>query len=185
MLRWLSNVVSGRIRHWNDTNNSVVTVLWQRCGGLSAEGQAVYKEIIASSASLADRLLGPDRGSNRLLSVDPKAVSKSEFARLHNIQVAAMAGMFAAINPFLRDSLQAALSTLTAHDPEATDIFREYASATPDLKSAGPALWSRLVALTHAPTHSGAMFAYAYTMTLGAVATAAFEAARTALSTLK
>jgi hypothetical protein len=183
MIRWLSNVLRGRYRHWNDANHRNFAVIWQRAELLSQQNRSVFQEFLVSSLTLVDLLLGPDKGHDRLLHRDPLSISPEQFVRLHYIHLAGMAGLFAAVNPNLQESLKAGVQLLANNDKGAVSLFEEFACGLADLITAGPNLWCHITTsvggeVSAAPT----VDAYPYTVVFGAAAADAYRAARNKLT---
>ncbi len=115
-LRWIRNVLSGRYRDWNDVHNQTFTEIWEQASALPPPGREILTDLLVSSLSICERLVGPD-APNPLLKVDFRHLNIDQFRRLHAAQTAAMAGTYAAINPQFRRSIEQGLSALFPSEP--------------------------------------------------------------------
>jgi hypothetical protein len=140
----------------------------------------MLREFLIASLSLCNQLLGPDT-SDPLLRVDIRHLNAGHFRSLHAVQTAAIAGVYAAINPRLRDSLAHGLREIFQADDSADRLFAEVASQVPpDLVTVAPIVWARCVEITNAP-HRPVEGPYSYAMFLGSVAGGSFADLKTKL----
>ena len=141
----------------------------------------MLREFLVSSLSLCDRLLSPD-SSDPLLKVEILSLDSDDFRALHALQVATLAGLFAAINPRFLEDLERGLLTVFPSEPAPGRVFRQVASESPpDLASVAAVVWTELLTITEAPDRP-VEGPYAYAMFLGAVAERAFAEIRAQLS---
>ena len=188
MLTWIGNVITGRFRHWNNTNNAQFTKLWERCAHLSPAMQIVFEEFLLASLSLVDLLLGPDKGRARLLRIDSLNVAQEQFVRLHCVQIAFVAGQYAALNKSMRSYIEDALKAVTASDAASLEIFRSQAEMPINLNQSVPALWKYVVMITDSPVEQqdevSLLTSYPYTVLFGEIVAIAYRKAQARLRLL-
>lgn len=108
MITWLSNVFTGRFRHWNEANNSYVSALVERAKQFPPAIEPLFTELTAASYVVVDSLVGPDKGSKRIIKKDPKDITAEQFRSLHNLNIWTFVALFGLQNPQFRDSFFAA-----------------------------------------------------------------------------
>lgn len=108
MITWISNVVTGRYQHWNDTNNTYISFLLERSKEFPPAIEPLFTQFTLSSYTVVDFLVGPDKGSKRIIKIDPKTITSEQFRLLHNLNIWTFVALFGRQNPQLRDSFYAA-----------------------------------------------------------------------------
>jgi hypothetical protein len=108
MITWFSNVISGRFRHWNDTNNAYVSALVERAQQFPPAIEPLFIQLTAASYVVVDSLVGPDQGRKRIIKKDSKQITAEQFRSLHHLNIWTFMALFGYQNPQFRDSFFAA-----------------------------------------------------------------------------
>lgn len=108
MITWLSNVVTGRFKHWNEANTSYVTELVERAKAFPPAIAPLFVQFTAASHAVIDSLLGPDKGRKRIIKIDPLRIKPEQFQALHHLNLWTFVALFVQQNPQFRDSFFAA-----------------------------------------------------------------------------
>ena len=108
MITWLSNVVTGRFRHWNDANNTHISALFERSKEFPPAIESLLTQFTIASYIVVDSLFGPDKGNKRIIKIDSKNITAEQFRSLHNLNIWTFVALFGLQNPQIRDSVFAA-----------------------------------------------------------------------------
>ena len=153
MIRYISNVLSGRFRHWNDANNPHVSVLFERAKALPSSLQPLFAGFTVASHCLVIELLGPSKGNKRIIKIDPKDVTSEQFRSLHHLNIWTFAGMFVQQNPgFLETILLACKDFIGVRDNE--NVLVQYIAKMEkfDLGKVSSALLKEIGEILHCDT---------------------------------
>jgi hypothetical protein len=176
ILTYIGNVVTGRFAHWNSANNDTIVDLWERCNEFPEAIKIAFQEFIASSSSLMDVLLGPDRGRKRLVNKDPLRITRKQFARMHAVILECLAGVFIKLNPYCSESFKGALAILTGRNPDRSRIIQLIDGMDkPDLMTIGCAAWEKIIAIAESPQDTDALGAYPFAALLGSLGARSFK----------
>lgn len=112
MITWASNVLNGRLRHWNEANNNYVSALAERAKRLPAGIEPLLFGLIAASYNLVNYLVGPDRGTKRIIKKDPNDITAEQFQALHHLNIWTFVALFRRQNPHFPNSFSDACTEL-------------------------------------------------------------------------
>jgi len=87
--------------HWDNTNNRVINILWERLESIEPPQQTIYRHIVIGAALCVERLLSPDKGAERILNVKPREVDFKQFRKLYGLLISSMARIYESLNPEL------------------------------------------------------------------------------------
>lgn len=119
MITWLWNVISGRLKHWNEANNAYVSDLLERAKAFPPAIEALFVQFTAASYIVVDSLVGPSRGGRRIIKKDCRTISRTQYAALHHLNLWAFVASFGVLNPQFRESIFAACRDFVGiTDPE-------------------------------------------------------------------
>ena len=105
MITWLSNILSGRYRHWNKANNIYLNTLVARAKQFPPAIAPLFFQFTAASSIVVDLLVGPDQGSKKIIKKDPKEITAEQFWSLHHLNIWTFVAVFGRQNPQFRDPL--------------------------------------------------------------------------------
>ena len=104
MINWISNVLSGRYRHWNDENNTYVNDLVERAKQFPPAIKPLFTNFTMASYGVVESLIGPDQGRHKIIKKDSKKINGQQFQSLHHLNIWAFISIFCHQNPKFRDS---------------------------------------------------------------------------------
>ena len=92
MGKWLArfgvrflDIVTGRVAHWNSTNNVVITELWDRMEMLSEPQRKSLKSFLVSAGIVVESVIGPGNKAGSVgLRIDLKEISIKQFRDLYD-----------------------------------------------------------------------------------------------------
>ncbi len=117
-----------------------------------------------------DVLIGPDKGSERLIKKDPLQITREQFARMHTVILEYLVGIFLRRNPSFSDRLKEGLVLLRCRNPDQSRLFQIITGMKePNLMVAGCALWEELVAIADSKQGTTALDAYPVTCIFGKI----------------
>lgn len=120
MITWLSNVITGRFQHWNEANNTYISVLYARTKQFPPAIEPLLFHFIVGSLVLVEWLVGPDKGRKRIIKKDANTISAQQFQSLHNLNIWTFMALFGHQNPEFHDSFFAACEDFIGiHENEA------------------------------------------------------------------
>ncbi len=122
MLKYLADVLSGRIGHWTETNNVVVTELWNRAERLGAPYDEILKQFTVSAGLIADALFLRHKGSNSPVHGNPKKLTVEQFQQLYSVLLAYFVFIYRANNPAQSEQIRGALLNVVTDHKLADDI---------------------------------------------------------------
>lgn len=105
MLNKLSNILTGRNRHWQVANKSYTDALWERSQNFPPAIASLLKNFTGASYFLVEELLGPEQGSKRLIKIDPLEITSDQFQSIHNLNIWSFVSLFCNLNPLHKDSI--------------------------------------------------------------------------------
>jgi len=108
MITWLLNVLTGRICHWNDANNSYLSALVDRAKQFPPAIEPLFTQFTFASYIVVDSLVGPNKESKRIIKKDLKSITAEQFRALHNLNIWTFVALFGLQNPSFRDACFAA-----------------------------------------------------------------------------
>lgn len=114
MFKYLKDVISGRIKHWNETNNVVVTELWNRLEAMRNPSTMTLKHFLVAAGIVVDRLMGFERQMKvkAVIDIPCRKVSIEQFRQLYCILLSYFTFLFCTSNPHLKEEKKEALYEL-------------------------------------------------------------------------
>jgi len=109
--KWITGVATGRIRHWNDHNNQLVSNLWGETEEYKEPTRTAFQGALVSSLQAVERMLGPEVGKDGWMAVDLSDVSGDTFEHVY----AVLLDMFLVLDANAVPSLAGAIT-----DPQTT-----------------------------------------------------------------
>jgi len=122
MLGYLADALSGRIRHWNKTNNLVIAELWSRAEKLQEPRNQILKDFIVSAGLLTEALFVRAQGSKSLIHANPKKLTVDQFRKLYDVLLTYFVFVFRATNPDRSEQIRIALLRVVSDSKLADDI---------------------------------------------------------------
>jgi len=117
MIKYLKNVLTGTIAHWNEANNLLVSELWDRTQQLNEYDKIVLNEFIVSTNIISENLFGPTRQSltmNKLKNKDIKGLGRQGLRPFYTTTLTIFCSLYKAHNPDISDTLFNSLNRVTS-----------------------------------------------------------------------
>ncbi len=109
VFKHLSDAFSGKIYHWNETNNIIVNEIWQKIEKLEVPThKMIFEQLFVSSSSVIEDLMeiGPNNSNTKkIINIDIKKINIEQFRQLHSILLSFFIFIFYTTNPFLKKDL--------------------------------------------------------------------------------
>lgn len=110
VFKYLRDVVSGRIKHWNETNNVVVSELWNKLENLESPNSLILKHFLVAAKLVVESLMGLQQLKiKEIIDIDPKKVNIQQFRQLYCILLSYFTFLFYTSNPYLKEQQKEAL----------------------------------------------------------------------------
>ena len=146
---YLADVVSGRIRHWNETNNVIIKELWGKVENLPKPFDLVLRHFLVSAGIVVESLVGPNRRSKQILDIELKKISIQQFRHLYSVLLAYFCFMFYVVNPFLKEQLQRTLLEIVAEPQSVLKLLRSLERIGKlDMARLSGEVWDKVVDVT-------------------------------------
>jgi hypothetical protein len=100
---YVQGVLSGKVGHWNETNNRVVSEMVERTKALDPFASMVYGFLVLAANETVEGLIGYQR--EPLLKTELKKVSLDHFKRIYMVLLAFFNAMFINSNPPVAQAL--------------------------------------------------------------------------------
>jgi hypothetical protein len=117
-------LLSGRIGHWADTNDAVLTETARRIEAFQDPLRLIFRELLLASNATAEQLVGYQR-SIRLLTPDQKTLSGEHFRHLYSVLLSYFAAVSYTVNPFLKEHLASALPQVAPNGDAVAKYLRD------------------------------------------------------------
>ncbi len=93
--KYLRDIISGRVKHWNETNNAVVSDLWNKLENLDSPNALILKHFLVAANLVVESLMGFHKTKIReIIDVDPKKINIQQFRQLYCILLSYFAFLF-------------------------------------------------------------------------------------------
>jgi hypothetical protein len=109
----LRDAISGKIKHWNETNNVIVSELLNKSENLGSPHDLIFKQFNIAALLVVEKLIGFPDESVKIIDIDVKKISIHQFRQLYCVLLSYFAFIFYTSNPFLKEELKKALFTVT------------------------------------------------------------------------
>jgi hypothetical protein len=146
IFNYLVNAVTGRIKHWNETNNVVVKEIWTRIEELPKPFTTVYKHFLISAGIVVESLVGPNRQSEGIIDIDLKELRVPQLRKFYALLLCYFVFLFYRTNPFLKKELQKHLLQVTREPDLARVLFSSLEKVgTLDMTQLSVEVWKKVV----------------------------------------
>lgn len=167
---------SGQYDHWNNTNNRIVSSLWERVESIDPPHETIYRHIVIAAALCVEHLLSPDKADERILNVNPQRVDYKQFRRLYGLLISSMARIYEALNPdfstIIRDGYKEVAGTKLKGGPMPLSRGE---SGDPDLSHVATEIWKDVVDIVGSDQGETTLEAYPFITLYLAVLSDTFE----------
>lgn len=176
LFSYLYNVVTGQYAHWNDTNNQIVSSLWERVESLDPPQETIYRHFVIGAALCVDYLLNPDKGEDRVLNVNPREVDFDQFRELYTLLLSSMARTYEALNPSLSSIIRDGYKQVTGTQLEGGPMpLSRDEDGDPDLSHVATEIWGSVVEVSGSDQGDTMLEAYPFITLYLTVLSDAFE----------
>jgi len=147
--KYLSDVISGRIKHLNETKNVVISDLWSKLEKIRAPNDFILKRFLVAVGWTADSLMGMHTAKvKRIVDIDPKEIDIEQFRQLYAVLLSYFVFLLYFTHPFLKDELKKSLLELTDRPEVARRILQSLDKiGKMDLLTIGTEVWRRIVGI--------------------------------------
>lgn len=147
VFKYLSDVISGRIKHLNETKNVVISDLWNKLEKIRAPNDFILKRLLVAVGWTADSLMGMHAAKvKRIVDIDPKEIDIEQFRQLYAVLLSYFVFLLYFTHPFLKDELRESLLELTDRPEIATRLLQSLDKiGKMDLLTIGTEVWRRVV----------------------------------------
>ena len=140
-LIWIYNVISGRVAHWNEANNSTFNRLWTATNSLSQSRAVMVRSFLLASQLIVEKLIAPNE-PKRIFPINVKALSSDDFKRLHGIHVGALGAGHICLNRRMAADVRAAIERVFQNDSSAMRVFDSgVAKGTTEIREIAATVW--------------------------------------------
>ncbi len=122
----LTNLVTGRYRHWKAEHIPVLRLIVQRTGELQPAERSVLFSIVSAANSIVGLLVGPEAGKDRILRIDARKLTQGNFFSVYFDLVATLLAVFIQRGRLAKADgivLENALAHLFHHDPRRDEFY--------------------------------------------------------------
>lgn len=172
--RWVHGVATGRIRHWNDTNNLLIADLWGLVETYDEPMRTALRTSLVSAMQLVERMLGPEVGRNGWIAVDLLTLDRADLQAVYAILVDVFLAFEGILNRALKPSIPPIMNRLFGKPHVAPHITSLLENSPTDFERAANATWLELSTLLNpsASTHITSKFAFVSLFIVSATLTA-------------
>lgn len=176
LFRYVYNVVTGQFAHWNDTNNRIVSSLWERVESLDPPQEAIYRHFVIGASLCVDYLLSPSKGEDRILDKNPRNVDFNQFRELYTLLLSSMARTYEALNPSLSADIRSGYKEVTGTKLEGGPMpLSRNEDGDPDLSHIATEIWGSVVEIVESDQGDTTLEAYPFITLYLTVLSDAFE----------
>lgn len=147
VFKYLRDAVSGRIKHCNETNNLVVSELWNKLENLESPNSVIIKHFLVTANLVVESLMGFQQSKiKEIIDIDPKKVNIQQFRQLYCILLGYFTFLFYTTNPYSKQQQQEALFQVI-DQPELTKKLLQSLDKIGkiDMFAIGNKVWSEVV----------------------------------------
>ncbi len=148
VFKYLRDVVSGRIKYLNETNNPVVNELWNRLEKLENPNALRLKHFLVAAGFFVDSLMGLHQTNvpKEILNVNPKDINIQQFRQLYCILLSYFTFLFYTNNPYLKEEQKQVLFQVVEEVKLAKELFRSLDKIGKfDMFATGKEVWDSVV----------------------------------------
>lgn len=147
VFKYLRDVVSGRIKHSNETNNVVVGELWNKLENLEGPNSLIIKHFLVAANLVVESLMGFQQSKiKEIIDIDPKKVNVQQFRQLYCTLLAYFTFLFCTTHPHSKEEQQEALFQVI-NQPELIKKLLQSLDkiGKTDMFAIGKKVWSEVV----------------------------------------
>lgn len=154
MFKYFRDVISGRIGHWNRTNNPVGNELWNKIGDLDSPNDTIFKNFMVSAGIVIENLMGMSKNEQTIIKIDCKKVDKEKFLQLYTVILSYFSFLFKVTNRSPKKDIKKALVKVTNRPEVVQRIFQQlgkcYSKNTGETNMGliGEKIWDDIVEIT-------------------------------------
>lgn len=147
LFRYLRNVVSGRIKYLNETNNPVVNELWNRLENLENSNALILKHFLVAVKLVVESLMTLyQENTEGIFSDNPKKLNIKQVRQLYCILLSYFTFLFYTSNPYLRKEQKQVLFQVVEEVELTKELFRSFDKIGKfDMFAIGKEVWDRVV----------------------------------------
>jgi len=147
LFRYLRDVVSGRIKYLNETNNPVVNKLWNGLENLENPNALILKHFLVAAELVVESLMTLyQENTEGFLSVNPKKLNIEQVRQLYCILLSYFTFLFYTSNPYLRKEQKQALFQVVEEVKLAKELLQSLDKiGKTDMFSIFKEVWQRVV----------------------------------------
>lgn len=142
--KWVTGVATGRIRHWNDRNNQLVTNLWSVIKEYDKPTRIAFKGALVSSLQVVERMLGPEVGKDGWMAVDLSDVSGDKFEHVYAVLLDMFLVLDAHLVPHLAVAITNPQSTLFGRSSMVKEYMGTLRDNAGDIQGVADIAWREL-----------------------------------------
>lgn len=125
VFKYLRDVVSGRIKHWNKTNNVVISELWNKLENLESLNGLILKHFLVAANLVIESLMRLQQPKiKEIIDINPKKVNIQQFRQLYCILLSYFTFLFYTSNPYLRKEQKQVLFQVVEEVELAKELFQ-------------------------------------------------------------
>lgn len=145
--KYLRDVVSGRIKHCNETNNAVVGELWNKLENLESPNSLIIKHFLVAANLVVESLMGFQQSKiKEIIDIDPKKVNIQQFRQLYYILLGYFTFLFYTTNPYSKEEQQEALFQVIDQPELAKKLLQSlHKIGEVDMFAMGNKVWNEVV----------------------------------------
>lgn len=152
-LKYLRDVISGRIKHWTRTNNVIVNELWNKLKDLKNSNDTIFKHFMISAAIVIENLMGMVQNKQTIIRIDCKKLNTEKFRQLYTIMLSYFSFLFNITTRSLKEKedIKKVLVEVTNKPEIVQRIFQQldkcYSESTGEINmgALGGKIWDEIV----------------------------------------
>jgi len=147
LFRYLRDVVSGRIKHWNETNNVVINEVWNKLENLESPNGLILRHFLVGAKVVVESLTRFQRPKiKEIIDVDVKKMEVQQFRQLYSILLSYFTFLFYTSNPYLKKEQKQALFQVIEEVESAKELLQSLDKiGKTDMFAIGKEVWDRVV----------------------------------------
>jgi hypothetical protein len=147
VLKYLRDVVSGRIKHRNRTEGVVINELWSTVENLEKTHVPIFQSFIVSAGHVAEWLIWPEEKTEANINIDIKKIGLQQVRQLYFVLLSYFIFMFSYHAPLAsKEKLKKALFEVTNQSNLAKAIFQDLSkTGVIDSYSVESIIWGEIV----------------------------------------
>lgn len=147
VFKYLRDVISGTIKHWNETNDVVVSELWNRLENLESPNSLILKHFLVAAKLVVESVMGFQQVKTKeIIDVDPKKVNIQQFRQLYCILLSYFTFLFYSSNRYLKEEQKEVLFQVIEEVELAKELLQSLDKiGKTDMFAIGKEVWDRVV----------------------------------------